>query len=121
MRDVKELVGLLMRALDHAEITEEEVLDLEFEADGELSPALNEAYIHLLEFVNDRALRLSDRALDRKEREVLQDWLNKIVELCDSPGRGRRTGSAAKLIAAAVRLMGFAPAQPILRATACVG
>jgi hypothetical protein len=92
MRDVKELVGLLMRALDHAEITEEEVLDLEFEADGELLTALNEAYIHLLEFVNDRARRHSDRELDQKEREVLQDSLNKIVGLCDSSDRGQGNG-----------------------------
>ena len=86
MRDVKELVGLLMRALDHAEIAEEEVLNLEFEADGELLSALNEAYIHLLEFVLDRDRRSSDRELDQKERKVLEDSLNKIVQLCD--GRG---------------------------------
>jgi hypothetical protein len=91
MRDVKEMVGLLMRALDHAEITEEEVLDLEFEADGELLTALNEAYIHLLEFVLDRDRRHSDHAMDQKEREALQDSLNKIVELCDGAGRRRRT------------------------------
>ena len=86
MRDVKEMVGLLMRALDHAEITEEEVLNLEFEADGELLSALNEAYIHLLEFVLDRDRRSSDRELDQKERKVLEDSLNKIVQLCDSRG-----------------------------------
>jgi hypothetical protein len=86
MRDVKEMVGLLMRALDHAEITEEEVLDLEFEAEGEHLSALNEAYIHLLEFVLDRDRRSSDRELDQKERKVLEDSLNKIVQLCDSRG-----------------------------------
>jgi hypothetical protein len=80
------MVGLLMRALDHAEITEEEVLDLEFEAEGELLSALNEAYIHLLEFVLDRDRRASDRELDQKERRVLEDSLNKIVQLCDSRG-----------------------------------
>jgi hypothetical protein len=83
MRDVKEMVGLLMRALDHAEITEEEVLDLQFEADGELLTALNEAYIHLLEFVHDRNPRLGDSELDQKERAVLQESLSKIIELCD--------------------------------------
>jgi hypothetical protein len=83
MRDVKEMVGLLMRALDDGEITEEDVLDLEFRADGEVLAALNEAYIHLLEFVHDRDVRFSDRGLDQKERAVLQDSLNKIVQLCD--------------------------------------
>jgi hypothetical protein len=86
MRDVKEMVGLLMRALDHAEITREEVIDLEFEADGEVLAALNEAYIHLLEFVYDRDRRSSDRELDQKERKVLQDSLNKIVQSCDISG-----------------------------------
>ena len=86
MRDVKEMVGLLMRALDHAEITEEEVLDLEFEADSELLGALNEAYIHLLEFVLDRDRRSSDRELDQKECEALQDSLNQIVQLCEISG-----------------------------------
>lgn len=68
MRDVKEMVGLLMRALDDGEITGEDVLDLEFQADGEVLAALNEAYIDLLEFVHDRDLRFSDRGLDQKER-----------------------------------------------------
>ena len=86
MRDVKEMVGLLMRALDHAEITGAEVLDLGFEADGELLAVLNEAYVHLREFVRDRDLRLSDRELDQKECEALQDSLNKIVQLCEISG-----------------------------------
>ena len=42
--DIKELIGILMRVLDGAEVSENEVLDLEFEADGELIAALNEAY-----------------------------------------------------------------------------
>jgi hypothetical protein len=83
MRDVKEMVGLLMSVLDYAEVAEQEVLDLEFEADGALLAALNEAYIHLLEFVHDRDLRSSDRELDQKARTILRDSLNKIVELCD--------------------------------------
>ena len=86
MRDVKEMVGLLMRALDHAEIAEEEVLNLEFEADDELLAALNEAYVHLREFVRDRDLRHADRELDQKECEALQDSLNKIVQLCEISG-----------------------------------
>jgi hypothetical protein len=72
-----------MRALDHAEITEAEVLDLEFEADGELLTALNEAFIHVLAFLHDRNPRLGDGQLDQEECAVLRESLNKIVELCD--------------------------------------
>jgi hypothetical protein len=83
VQDIKELVGVLMRVLGNAEVTEDEILDLDFEADGELLIALNEAYIKLLEFVHDRNLRLADRDLDRRERAALQDSLNKIVKLYD--------------------------------------
>jgi hypothetical protein len=81
--DIKELIGILMRVLDNAEITEAEVLDLEFDAGGELMAALNEAYIALLEFVHDRDLRMTDRDLDCRERSLLQGSLNKIARLCD--------------------------------------
>src|SRR5215469_1193654 len=84
MRDVKELIGVIMRVLDHAEITEGEVRDLAFEADGELLEALNDAYIKLLEFVHDRALRERDTALDDQERASLRDALNRIVKLSDA-------------------------------------
>jgi hypothetical protein len=77
------LIGILLRVLGNAEITEKEVLDLEFNADGELMFALNEAYNQLLEFVHDHHLRLADRNLDQRERSILQDSLNKIVKLCD--------------------------------------
>jgi hypothetical protein len=83
VRDIKELIGMLIRVTADAEITENEVLDLGFVADGDLSMALNEAYIALLEFVHDRGLRASDGDLDRKERLALQAALNKIVKLCD--------------------------------------
>jgi hypothetical protein len=83
VRDIKELIGMLIRVTADAEITENEVLDLGFVADGDLSMALNEAYIALLEFVHDRRLRASDGDLDRKERLALQAALNKIVKLCD--------------------------------------
>ena len=82
MQDIKDLIGTLMRALASDEITENEIIDLDFEADGQLRPALNDAYIKLLEFVHDRDLRRTDRNLDRKERAALQDSLNKIVDLC---------------------------------------
>jgi hypothetical protein len=84
MHDVKELVGIIMRVLDHAEIAEAEVLDLDFEAEGELRAALNDAYIKLLEFVHDRDLRRANPNLDGKERSILQDSLNRIVQLCDA-------------------------------------
>ena len=84
MQDVKELIGIIMRVLDHAEIAEAEVLDLEFEAEGELLTVLNDTYIKLLEFVHDRELRHANPDLDRRERAVLQDSLNSIVQICDA-------------------------------------
>ena len=77
--DIKELIGILMRVLGGEEVSEDEVLNLEFEADGDLIAGLNEAYIHLLEFVHDRDLRREDRGLDQRERSTLQESLNKIV------------------------------------------
>jgi hypothetical protein len=82
-RDLKELIGTMMRVLGGAEITEDDVLNLDFEADGELGVALNEAYIQLLQFVHDRDLRLADRGLDQTGRTAVQAALKKIVELCD--------------------------------------
>jgi len=38
-----------MRVLDGAEISQDDVLDLEFEAGGQLLAALNDAYIKLLD------------------------------------------------------------------------
>ena len=81
--DVKELIGILMRVLDNAEITEDEVHDLEFEAEGELLTALNDTFVELLAFVHDRERRLADPGLDQRERALLQDCLNRIVTLCD--------------------------------------
>jgi hypothetical protein len=91
MRDVKEVVGILMRVLGGSEITEAEVLDLEFEADDELQEVLNETFVKLLEFVNDYSLRGADRELDQKYRAALQDVLNKIVALCDAGPSSART------------------------------
>jgi hypothetical protein len=91
MRDVKEVVGILMRVLGGAEITEVEVLDLEFEADDELQEVLNETFVKLLEFVNDSSLRGADRELDQKYRAALQDVLNKIVALSDAGPSSART------------------------------
>ena len=82
-RDVKEVIGVLMRVLDGEEITQVDVEDLGFEGDGELQAALNAAYIKLLEFVHDRDARQRDRALDRKMRESLQTCLEGITAACD--------------------------------------
>jgi hypothetical protein len=79
MDDVKELVGTIMRVLDHAEITETDVLDLGFEVDGEALPAVNDAFIKLLEFVHDRDLRVADPELDQRERSLLEEALKNIV------------------------------------------
>lgn len=71
MQDVKELIGIIMRVLDRAEIDEAEVLDLDFEAEGELKTALNEAYIKLLEFAHDRGLRHANH-----------DWIQRNARFC---------------------------------------
>jgi hypothetical protein len=84
VQNVKELIGMIMRVLDQAEISEAEVLDLEFKAEGEVQAALNDAYIKLLEFVHDRDRRRADPDLDRSERAILQDALDKIVQACDA-------------------------------------
>ncbi|MBX9778379.1 MAG: hypothetical protein K2Y71_28730 [Xanthobacteraceae bacterium] len=82
-RDVKEVIGVLMRVLGGEEITQADVEDLGFEGDGELQAALNAAYIKLLEFVHDRDARQRDRALDCTMRESLQTCLARITAACD--------------------------------------
>jgi hypothetical protein len=83
VRDVKDVIGAIMRVLDGAEISQDDVLDLEFEAEGELLAALNEAYIKLLEFAHDREQRLRDRHLDERERATLHHVLDEVVRLSD--------------------------------------
>lgn len=85
MRDVKDVIGLTMRVLDGGEITEDDVLDVGFEADGELLTVLNDAYIKLREFAHDRERRIEDGDLDRKERAALHHVLNEIVRLSEQP------------------------------------
>lgn len=82
-RDVKEVIGVLMRVLDGEEIMQADVEDLGFEGEGEVQAALNAAYIKLLEFVHDRDARQRDRALDRRMRESLQACLDQITVACD--------------------------------------
>lgn len=83
VRNVKDVIGAIMRVLDGAEISQHDILALEFEADGELLAALNTAHIKLLEFARDRERRLEDRRLDDRERAALQHVLNEIVRLSD--------------------------------------
>jgi hypothetical protein len=83
-RDVKDIVGTIMSVLNGAEVTPEELDDLTFEADGYLETVLNEAYVKLHEFVNDRTLRHADPKMDRNMRSELQDCLNKIVTASNS-------------------------------------
>jgi hypothetical protein len=87
--DVKEMIGVLMRVLAGGETTQAEVEELEFEGEGALQEALNEAYIRLLEFAHDREARQSDPDADRASRAGLQACLDKIVA-CD---RQERAGS----------------------------
>ena len=79
-RDVKDVVGILMRVLDGGEISQSELDDLAFEAEDALEIALNEAYVELREFANDRDLRLNDPVKDRTMRSRLQTCLDNIVK-----------------------------------------
>jgi hypothetical protein len=89
-RDIKDVIGILMRVLDGGEVSDDELDDLGFEAEGELEVALNEAYVKLREFANDRSLRRNDPRRDRSMRLELQDCLDKVVRACD------RTRSASE-------------------------
>jgi hypothetical protein len=82
-RDIKEVVGILMRVLGGGEVSLAELDDLGFEAEGELQTALNETYVKLREFAHDRSLRAGDREFDRSMRSALQDCLDTIVDACD--------------------------------------
>jgi hypothetical protein len=82
-RDIKDIIGVLMCVLDGGEISHEELDDLAFEADGELETALNEAYVKLWEFANDRNVRLNDLKMDRNMRSELKECLDNIVKACD--------------------------------------
>jgi hypothetical protein len=61
-RDIKDIVGVLMRVLDGGEVLPAELNDLDFEAEGELEAVLNAAFIKLQEFAYDRELRQSEPA-----------------------------------------------------------
>jgi hypothetical protein len=87
MRDVKEVIGVLMRALAGEEITQAEVEELGFEGEGDVQAALNEAYVELIAFVADRDVRRADPAADRAMRDKLQTCLDNIVTACDREAR----------------------------------
>ena|ERR1700744_3981506 len=87
-RDIKDVIGVLMRVLDGADVSHEELKSLTFEADGELETALNEAYVKLCEFANDRSLRLNDAKMDRSMRSELKDCLDNIVRTSETELRG---------------------------------
>ena len=94
-QDIKEIIGVLMRVLDGGEISQHEVEDLAFEAEGDLQTALNEAYIKLMEFAYDRDARLGDQQYDEEMRSKLEQSLAEIVRLAGS-GRGGRWDSSAQ-------------------------
>ncbi|MEA2835188.1 MAG: hypothetical protein QOG66_3390 [Methylobacteriaceae bacterium] len=84
-RDVKELVGLLMRALDGQALTRAAVMDCAFEAEGELLEALNDAYIKLLQHAHDCEAQETDRLSEASERHrELQASLDRIILLYES-------------------------------------
>ncbi len=84
-RDIKDVIGILMRALDGGDVSHEDLDDLAFEADGKLETALNEAYVKPREFANDRDLRLNDDEIDRRMRLDLRDCLDAIVKAAATP------------------------------------
>src|SRR5215831_11213255 len=91
------MIGAIMCVLDGAEILEDEIVDLAFDADGELLDALNEA---LLEFAHDREWRIKDSHFDQEARTTLQRVLSKIVRL------SMRNPDAGRLVVAAARCSG---------------
>jgi hypothetical protein len=82
-RDIKDVLGVLMRVLGGGEVSQEEMDDLGFEAEGELELALNETYAKLREFANDRSLRANNQDLDSQMRLDLQRCLDTVVNICD--------------------------------------
>jgi hypothetical protein len=82
--DVKEVIGLLMRLTSGAEVSREELRDIAFEADGDLETLLNESYVKLCEFANDRQLRRDDPGLDQDMRREFEILLSRIVSVYDA-------------------------------------
>lgn len=85
-RDVKEVIGALMRVLDGGIISRAEVEDLAFDATGDLRIALDEAFIKLLEFAYD-----CESGKKKASAELLSDLqasLDKVVRAAE-PGLGQ--------------------------------
>jgi rRNA-processing protein FCF1 len=85
VRDIKDVIGILMRVADGGEVSQAELEDLGFDADGAgaVQAALNDAYIKLLEFAHDHEKRIGDHALDRVMRSALLQCLERIVSTYD--------------------------------------
>jgi hypothetical protein len=84
MRNVKDVIGVIMRVLDGAEFSKTMCSTLSSEAEGELLAALNDGYIKLLELAHDHEQRLGDHHLDARERATLHHVLNEVVRLSDA-------------------------------------
>jgi hypothetical protein len=80
-RDIKEVIGVMMRVIGGGETTCNEVENLMFEASGDLQIAVNEGFLKLLEFAYDRDERLKDKERDETMRAELQPALDEIVRL----------------------------------------
>ena len=78
MRDVKDMIGASMCVLDGAEISENEIVDLAFDADGELPDALTKRYWNLRTIANG-GLRTATSI--RKPGRHCRRVLNEIVRL----------------------------------------
>ena len=89
-RDLKEVVGTLMRVIGGAEISPEEVEELTFTASGHLRGAMNDAFIKLLEFAHDKDARSRDPDLDGAMREALRECLDAIVEVAGQSNERKR-------------------------------
>jgi hypothetical protein len=80
-RDVKEVVGVLMRILSGGKTSRAEIEDLAYEASGELKTAVNLAYIRLLEVGYDHD---AGHTINDKMRTELQAALDEIVRLAEA-------------------------------------
>jgi hypothetical protein len=81
MRDVKEIIEMLMSVVAGGEATRAEVEELDFEADEALQPILDETFIKLLEFAFDHDERIRDPVRDEAMRRELDRLLNEIARL----------------------------------------
>ncbi|MBV8837570.1 MAG: hypothetical protein JO000_13595 [Alphaproteobacteria bacterium] len=80
-RDIKEVLGVLMRVAGGGETTREEVESLAFDADGALGVAVNGGFLKLMEFTFDRDKRLQDPGLDKAMRAELERALHEIARI----------------------------------------